>query len=431
MNPSPPPDWKDYRQLISIFNSLDELIYVVDPETYEVLYVNPVLKRNFGNVVGQKCYQVFQNLKQPCPFCTNKYIFGPKAKPVYIWEFQNKINKRWYHCIDRPIKWIDGRNVRFELAIDITDKKLIEEALRRSEQRYKDLWDNAPVAYHILDRRGIIKDVNRTELKLLGYSRKEMIGKSVFNFILPAQRREARERFLLKLKGKKIEKFHNRVYLRKDGTPLYVSINTVPEKNEKGQIIGMRAGMIDISELKRLEQALKEASLKDELTEIYNRRGFFALAEQEIRRSQREKRPFHLLFLDVDGLKAINDARGHLAGDEVLKKVAELLKRTFRKSDIIARIGGDEFVVLVSEVKGRKGLQAVIDRLREKIQAHNQEKRRKYEVSISVGAVRYDGDKPVDIDELLSRADSKMYQEKIRKYRLRENQVVSIPSGSR
>ncbi|HOJ40922.1 MAG TPA: GGDEF domain-containing protein, partial [bacterium] len=151
----------------------------------------------------------------------------------------------------------------------------------------------------------------------------------------------------------------------------------------------------------------------------------------EIRRTQREKRPFHLLFLDVDGLKAINDARGHLAGDEVLKKVAELLKRTFRKSDIIARIGGDEFVVLVSEVKGRKGLQAVIDRLREKIQAHNQEKRRKYEVSISVGAVRYDGDKPVDIDELLSRADSKMYQEKIRKYRLRENQVVSIPSGSR
>ncbi|HOK80344.1 MAG TPA: diguanylate cyclase [bacterium] len=409
---------KEYQQLISIFNSLDELIYIVDPETYKVLYVNPILIKTFGNVIGKKCYRVFQNLNKPCSFCTNKYIFGPDAKPVYIWEFQNKVNKRWYRCIDRPLTWIDGRKVRFELAIDITDKKLLEESLRKSQQRYKDLWDNAPVAYHIVDRNGTIKDVNKTELKMLGYSKKEMLGKQIFDFIIPSQRKAARERFMRKMKGEKVDKDYNRIYQRRDGTFLYVSIYDVPEKNEKGEIIGMRTAMIDISELKKMEETLKELSLKDELTGLYNRRGFFTLAEQEIRRTQRSKTPFQILFIDFDNLKIINDTKGHVAGDEVLKKLAEILRDTFRKSDIIARVGGDEFGVLAAEVKGGKQVSVLIDRLREKIRAFNKKQKNKYQISISIGTVRYDGNSPVTIDRLLAEADRKMYQEKIAKYKL-------------
>lgn len=344
-------DLKEYRQLISIFNSLDEIIYVVDPETYEILYINPALKKNFGNVTGQKCYRAFQNFDQPCPFCTNKYIFGPKARRVYIWEFQNKINKRWYRCIDRAIEWPDGRKVRFELAIDITDKKVIEKNLKESQKRYKDLWDNAPVAYHIVDRNGIIIDVNKTELRLLGYTKKEMLGKPIFDFIIPSQRKQARERFFRKLQGEKLERFHDRIYLKKDGTPIFVSIDDIPERDEKGKIIGMRSSMIDITELKKLEQALKESAIIDELTGLYNRRGFFTLSEQEIRRTQRSKKPFYLLFMDFDRLKNINDTNGHIAGDNALKKLGEILKETFRKADIIARIGGDEFAVLATEIK--------------------------------------------------------------------------------
>ncbi|MCM8822481.1 MAG: diguanylate cyclase [Candidatus Omnitrophica bacterium] len=417
---------KEYRQLISIFNSLDEFIYVTCPETYEVLYINPALKKKLGNVVGKKCYKVFQNLDKPCPFCTNKYLFGPGAKRVYIWEFQNRANKRWYRCIDRTLTWIDGKKVRFELAIDITDKKLIEESLRRSEKRYKELWNNAPVAYHIVDRHGIIKDVNKTELKLLGYSRKEMIGKPIFNFIIQSQRQQAKERFLMKLKGEKIKRLYDRIYLKKNGTPVYVSIYDIPERNEKGEITGMCSAMIDITELKKLEQSLREATLKDALTGLYNRRGFFVLAEQEIRRTQRNKKPFYVLFIDFDRLKKINDTRGHHTGDIALKKFSEILTETVRKSDIVARIGGDEFVVITPEVNSEEEVKGLINRLTEKIKLQNKKTANLYQISISTGIAKYNGDRSTTIDKLLSEADRKMYLEKRKKFKIMKDKSRGI-----
>ncbi len=117
-------------EFLEIFDEIDAPVYVADPETYEILYANKAIKRFFGKkLIGKKCYQAFQNLDKPCPFCTNKYIFGENLGKTYIWDFQNKRNGRWYHCIDRAIKWHDGRYVRFEIAIDITDRKRFEERL--------------------------------------------------------------------------------------------------------------------------------------------------------------------------------------------------------------------------------------------------------------------------------------------------------------
>jgi signal transduction histidine kinase len=118
------------QQLISIFDSMDEPVYVSDPQTYEVVYANQALRGRFGDVVGQTCYEVFQGLDSPCPFCTNELIFvGPSGK-THIWEWQNMVDKRWYRCIDRPIHWPDGRMMRYEMAIDITDQKRGDEELR-------------------------------------------------------------------------------------------------------------------------------------------------------------------------------------------------------------------------------------------------------------------------------------------------------------
>jgi signal transduction histidine kinase/CheY-like chemotaxis protein len=119
------------RQLLSIFGSIDEVIYVSDPDTYEVLYVNQALVELFGDVIGQKCYRTFQNLESPCSFCTNKYILGENTGQPYIWEFQNRINRRWYRCIDKAIRWPDGRMVRYEMAVDITERKRVEETLKQ------------------------------------------------------------------------------------------------------------------------------------------------------------------------------------------------------------------------------------------------------------------------------------------------------------
>ncbi len=179
----------------------------------------------------------------------------------------------------------------------------------------------------------------------------------------------------------------------------------------------MRTAMIDISELKKLEQALKETSLRDELTGLYNRRGFFTLAEQEIRRTQRNRRPFYVIFIDFDRLKNINDTKGHLAGDQALKKLGEILRNVFRKSDIIARIGGDEFVVLASEIAHDEEVNGLIDRLKEKIDERNRETDGLYQISVSTGITRYDGTRSISIDRLLSLADREMYREKKKKFK--------------
>jgi len=122
------------EQTLSMFNSMDEVIYVADPQTHELLYLNGPARKGWGDRVGEPCYRVLQNRDTPCPFCTNDRIFGDKAGQTYIWEFQNTINQRWYRCIDRAIRWSDGRMVRFEFAIDIHDSKEHEEMLDQAKK---------------------------------------------------------------------------------------------------------------------------------------------------------------------------------------------------------------------------------------------------------------------------------------------------------
>ena len=125
------------KQYLSIFDSIDEIIYITDPYTYEIIYVNEAIKKAFNQeLVGGLCYQEFQGLDSPCHFCTNEIILKQKPQP-YRWEYHNPVINRNLDIVDRIIKWPDGRDVRFELAIDITERKLAEKALLISEERLK------------------------------------------------------------------------------------------------------------------------------------------------------------------------------------------------------------------------------------------------------------------------------------------------------
>ena len=127
------------EQLLSIFGSIDESIYVSDMDTHEILYANAAAKKIFGShIVGEQCYNVLQGKTEPCAFCTNKFIKKLNYRP-YFWEFYNPVANRSHQIIDRVIKWTDGRDVRFELAVDITAKKEAEQVLRESEERYRAL----------------------------------------------------------------------------------------------------------------------------------------------------------------------------------------------------------------------------------------------------------------------------------------------------
>jgi diguanylate cyclase (GGDEF)-like protein len=162
-------------------------------------------------------------------------------------------------------------------------------------------------------------------------------------------------------------------------------------------------------------ESLLALSLIDELTGLYNRRRFFILAEQYLQVAVRTKKRLLLLFIDMDNLKWINDYHGHSEGDQALKDLANILKETFLESDIIARIGGDEFVVL-SESSDENG-EIVLSRLYENIKDHRTKESRCYTLSISVGTTQFDPKYPLSIDELLSKADALMYAQKRGKWK--------------
>jgi diguanylate cyclase (GGDEF)-like protein len=165
------------------------------------------------------------------------------------------------------------------------------------------------------------------------------------------------------------------------------------------------------------EEGLLALSLIDELTGLYNRRRFFILTEQYLRVAVRAKKRLSLLYIDMDDLKWINDHCGHNEGDQALITLANILKKTFRESDIVARIGGDEFVVL-SEITDENG-EILMTRLNENIKDYNAQGSRRYILSISVGTTQFDPNYPIPIDELLSKADALMYGQK-RKRREKE-----------
>lgn len=160
----------------------------------------------------------------------------------------------------------------------------------------------------------------------------------------------------------------------------------------------------------RIGMELRAMSLTDELTGIYNRRGFLALAQQQLKMADRMKMKLLLLFADVDDMKGINDSLGHHVGDRALIDTANILKETFRESDIIARIGGDEFAIIALEES--KVNDTLFDRLQLKLDELNAAGDRPYKLSLSAGIVHYDPDNPCGTDELLDKADRMMYERK-------------------
>ena len=164
----------------------------------------------------------------------------------------------------------------------------------------------------------------------------------------------------------------------------------------------------------RMQVSLRSLALVDELTGLCNRRGFFSLAKQHLKLARRTKGALWLFFLDLDGLKQINDAFGHHEGDLALIKTAEILRRSFRDTDIIARVGGDEFTVLAIEASG-ESVHLMTNRLQEKLKEFNARKDRSFELAFSVGTACYEGGVTGSIEDLMAKADQALYEDKRRK----------------
>jgi len=200
-------------------------------------------------------------------------------------------------------------------------------------------------------------------------------------------------------------------FWRKNGTSFPVRYTSNPIV-EDYKILGAVVAFADITERQKMEEKLRESAMTDELTFLFNRRGFMTLADKLIKISVRDKTDLLLIFVDFDNLKWINDSLGHSVGDQALIEAATLLRDTFRLADVVARLGGDEFVILCTDNSALGNEETILNRLRENIDKTNRLTTRQYRLSLSVGVGRYEHRAPCSIDELLRRADQAMYHNK-------------------
>ncbi len=173
-------------------------------------------------------------------------------------------------------------------------------------------------------------------------------------------------------------------------------------------------------ELQRNARQMRTLSLKDELTGINNRRGFITLSKFQLKLAKRANRKLTLFFADLDNMKEINDQHGHMQGDLAITDLCQILEQTFRESDVIGRVGGDEFCVLLTSVS-EADIAPSLGRLDEAVQVYNETRPIPYRISISIGVGYYDPDDPCTIEELIDRADAAMYQVKSDKRALSES----------
>lgn len=299
------------------------------------------------------------------------------------------------------------------LAVIIFLLLIISEEKRRQnnydlfiKDELNDLYENSPCGYHSLDSKGRVLKMNQTELNWLGYTRKEVIGRSFTDF-LTSKSTQVFEEFLKSLPlNKKIEGVVLEIQCKK-GNTFFVSTSATSIL-EQGNFVIARTSAFNITDRIELENRLAYIANTDVLTEISNRRHFFTLANEKFASEE----ALSLLMLDIDHFKKVNDLYGHDAGDDVLKYIASILQQALPTKAILARLGGEEFAVLLSGLDAKQTLQ-LAEKICVKIAATPIVINPKLtiNVTISIGTAQRENHKD-DIGDLLKRADITLYEAK-------------------
>ncbi len=336
--------------------------------------------------------------------------------------------------------------------LDISERKAMERSLRESELRYRSFFEDSPIslweedlsalqerfmelrAAGISDFRSYlvehpeevfqlvqlirVLDVNKATLAMYHAGSKEELLGSLGTVFGQRMLEPARE-VLVRLAEKQHSPQHESINYTLDGEPRNVLISSTVAPGYEQTHARMILSILDITERKRLQEELQRQATTDVLTGVYNRRHFVELAQKELQRASRTNRPLCLAILDIDHFKQVNDTYGHVAGDQLLMNFAEICQANIRGLDIFARIGGDEFVLLMAETNLTQASE-VLERIRRKLEANSVDFC-SGSLSISAGGTILQSNQD-SLEVLLERADQALYQAK----KLGRNRVVFI-----
>lgn len=279
------------------------------------------------------------------------------------------------------------------------------------QERFWTQFQDASFGVALLDGKGVLRASNPVLSEMLGYSGDELYGMPLVDLAHPMDRKRD-TRLLQELQaGDSMGTVLETRLLRKTGALVWAKLSLHLMRDRAGAAEAILVIAEDLSSGWEAAEALHRLSTTDELTGLFNRRGFHLLAELQWRIARRKQRELLLLYIDVDGLKQVNDRLGHAAGDQLLRETADVLRHICRDTDVVARIGGDEFVILAVEaVEDSVGI--FRERLQRAVRDRNAVPGRDFFISVSLGAAYFGPNDQQTIEEMLREADRRMYDRK-------------------
>ncbi|OIQ55541.1 PAS domain S-box protein [Neomoorella thermoacetica] len=386
----------------TIFNSVHDAIFIHTLDG-KIIDVNQTMLRMYGINSKEEAiklsiiddYSIPGSTADQLPLLWEKVISGENL--LFEWKARRPVDGSVFD-VEVFLKKIslNKKDVILATVRDITERKREEELLRN-------LFTHSPIGMYIVSE-GKFQLINPQFEILTGYRQDKLIGMESLNLVVPEDRKMVRSNAIKMLKGEAVEPYEFRI-VTGQGDIRWME-ETVASIWHDGKRVTL-GNIIDITQKKKFEQKLAYISLHDQLTALYNRAYF----EEELKRlSTSRKYPITIIVADVNGLKLVNDTMGHDKGDELLTACARVLKKAFRSSDVVARVGGDEFVALLPRTDGKTG-KSILKRLRLSIDKYNQE-HPELPLSVSFGIATADTPEQ-SLKEIYKKADDLMYQEKL------------------
>jgi diguanylate cyclase (GGDEF)-like protein/PAS domain S-box-containing protein len=292
---------------------------------------------------------------------------------------------------------------------DITERKAQEAALNEAQEAFRHAFDDAPIGIGLVDMGGSIQRANRAMAELLGRTQEELIGIQIIELTHPDDRTVSEE-FRERLARNEVDSYRfEKRYVRPDGNLVWASLSVSLVRDLDGNAMYQIGQLEDITDRKALADRLAYEAAHDAMTGLSNRSSFTERVMQALARRERN-RMVAVLFIDLDHFKVVNDSLGHALGDELVVTVAQRLRGAIRPGDVIARFGGDEFVVMCENISGAEAVAALAERLLAAVAEPISLTTDEVFVTASIGIAVSDDD--ATAETLLRHADAAMYQAK-------------------
>lgn len=297
---------------------------------------------------------------------------------------------------------------------DFTEQMFIQEKLQESERNYRTLVENLPEAI-IKQQNGVIDFINSSGVELFGQNQlQEIIGKSIWDFVSSDRKDEIQELIEAAYENEQWTKPKTVVgkLLRKDGNGIWSEVKVIPiGSKEKPDI---QIVIRDITKEKMYESKLEFLAYHDPLTGLTNRRKFTKIVTDSIKEVKETKGELAMMYIDVDNFKTVNDTFGHDIGDKLLQQFSYRLQSSVRENDVLSRVGGDEFLVLLRDIQDKKQISSIAKRMHQAFQEPYEINDTSLHVTASIGIsiLSKDG---LDAKSLIFNADKALYKAKVQK----------------